>query len=51
MEEAASIADCAELWGWKIVELDNEIICRGFGFRVAAVKLFNVLVETLKAYI
>jgi hypothetical protein len=51
LEEAAGVADGAELWGWKIVELDNEIICRGFGLRVAGVKLLNVLVETLEAYI
>jgi hypothetical protein len=50
MEEAASITDGAELWGREIVKPNDELICRGLGLGVAAVKLLNVLIETLEAY-
>ena len=50
MEKATSVADGAKFWGREIVELDNELICRGLGFSAAAVKFLNVLVKTLEAY-
>jgi hypothetical protein len=50
MEEAASIADGAELGRREIVKLNDELIHRGPGLHVAIIELLNVLVETLEAY-